>query len=93
MKTKVLKFGLPLAVCMLAIVCAFASQSNNASNEDAALIGFVYNDAETQCVTANKNCAIFGGIPCQQLDGKNVYRFTNPSGTMCSVSLYEWPEE
>lgn len=94
MKTKVLKFGLPLAVFMMAIVFAFASQNNTSLEEDAFVLGFVYNDAGTQCVQANKDCSFDIGVPCQQLDdGKHIYRFSNPAGTMCFETLYEWPSE
>lgn len=93
MKTKILKSVLPLAVFMVAIVFAFATQNNTSFEEDAYLIGFVYNDAGTHCVIANKDCAAVGTIPCKQSDGKLIYRFSNPAGTMCSVALYEWPKE
>lgn len=91
MKTKILKFGLPLAVFMLAIMFAFATQDNTSLEEEVYLSGFVYNAAGTRCVSANKDCTPELGIPCQQADGKSIYRFSNPAGTMCSVALYEWP--
>lgn len=93
MKTKFLKFGLPLAAFMLAIVFAFATQNRTSLQEEAYLSGFVYDDAKTECVTANKDCAIDGTTPCQQSDGEHIYRFSNPAGTMCFTALYEWPNE
>lgn len=82
-----------MAVFMLAIVFAFATQNKTSFEEDASLIGFVYSDAEKHCVIANKDCSPNFGIPCQQADGKYIYRFPSSTGTMCSVALYEWPDE
>lgn len=93
MKTKFLKLGMPILAFMLAIVFAFASQDSTSLEEEAYVIGFVYNTAGTHCVPANKDCAITGQVPCQQLDGKDIYRVANPAGTMCSIALYEWPNE
>ncbi|RNL90324.1 hypothetical protein ED312_06540 [Sinomicrobium pectinilyticum] len=89
MKTKVLKFGLPLAVFMMAIVFAFATQNNTSLEEDAFITGFVYSPDLSDCIPAPRDCAPTGSFECMH-DGKQVYRFKN--GTACSIKLFEWPE-
>lgn len=88
MKTKVLKFGLPLAVFMLAIVFAFATQNSTSLEEDALIAGFRFDTALNQCVSVEKDCTEDLGIPCTTILGEQIYK--EDHDTFCDVQLYEW---
>jgi type 1 fimbria pilin len=82
MRTKILKFGMPLMAFLLAIVFAFATE-NKAPVDDTALVtGYITNPGS--CDIAPKNCSFIPGTVCTYL-GKTVHRNSN-----CSGLLYEF---
>lgn len=87
MKTKVLKLGMPIMAFLLAIVFAFATEHQAAMDDDSLVLGFVYNDDESDCVVTTKDCTISFGLPCT-IGTKDIYRVKN--GTQCLMPLYEW---
>lgn len=87
MKTKVLKFGLPLAVFMLAIVFAFASNSTTkAEDTSLALIpGYIFQNGKCEQVAT---CSDKEGPLC--MVGSTVAR-NKISETQCGLQqLYHW---
>ncbi|SRX76481.1 DUF6520 family protein [Aequorivita antarctica] len=83
MKTKILKFGMPLMAFLLAIVFAFASEKSEPVEKDTLIPGYI----QGTCELVSVNCSVSGGPVCQY-DGKNVTRFK--SGNNCHTFLYEW---
>jgi len=87
MKTKFLKFGMPLMAFLLAIVFAFATHDNATYSESSFVTGYVYNHDNSDCIPAQKDCALTGTIACTY-DSKPVFRIKN--GTQCQIQLFEW---
>lgn len=87
MKTKVLKLGLPLAVFMLAIVFAFASNSTT-KTEDTSLAlvpGYIFQNGKCEQVTT---CSDKEGPLC--MVGSTVAR-NKINETQCGLQqLYHW---
>ena len=90
MKTNFLKIGMPVLVFMVAIVFAFASEKTTDKNE-SLITGYIYKDG--MCQQASKDCNNLSGNMCVTDEFEQVYRFSNPAGTMCSEPLYhqDWP--
>jgi hypothetical protein len=86
MKTKFLKFGMPLMVFMLAIVFAFANETNAVESEALTIPGYIFENQ--QCKPA-RSCNNEGSLPCLQ-SGVQVY-MTNLGGTSCIVELTDRP--
>ena len=87
MKTKVLKFGLPLAVFMLAIVFAFATNSTTKA-EDASLAsvpGYIFQNGKCERVTT---CSTEEGPLCMY--GTTIAH-NKINETQCGLQqLYQW---
>ncbi|MBB4120007.1 hypothetical protein GGR32_002319 [Mesonia hippocampi] len=87
MKTKFLKLGLPLAVFMLAIVFAFASNSTSkAQDTSLALVpGYIFQDGKCQQVAT---CSTVPGPLC--MVGTKIAR-NKINETQCGLEqLYHW---
>ncbi|MGO3183813.1 MAG: DUF6520 family protein [Aequorivita sp.] len=82
MKTKILKFGMPLMAFLLAIVFAFATEKSSPIEEDTLITGYI----QGTCQPVSVNCDISGSVVCQY-GNKNVTRFKN--GSNCHTFLYE----
>lgn len=89
MKTKFLKLGLPLAVFMLAIVFAFASNSTTkAQDTSLALVpGYIFQDGKCQQVAT---CSTVPGPRCI-VEGMTLR--TKINETQCGSELYHWNNE
>ncbi|SRX52218.1 DUF6520 family protein [Aequorivita sp. CIP111184] len=83
MRTKILKFGMPMMAFLLAIVFAFANVNNTPVENNALITGYVLSNAG--CTPVPTNCVIVSGGPVCKYDGKTVHR--NPN---CTNFLYEW---
>lgn len=86
MKTKVLKFGLPMAVFMLAIVVAFATEKTTTESESLTVPGYIFENG--QCKPA-RDCNNVAGAFCMQ-GSFQVYE-TNLGGTACITELSHRP--
>lgn len=84
MKTKILKFGMPLMAFLLAIVFAFASNSKSAADDLAAINGYILQNGICEEVTT---CNNLGGVPCM-FNGVVVRAKINQ--THCGLQLYNW---
>lgn len=84
MKTKILKFGMPLMAFLLAIVFAFATEKGNPVEDDTLIPGYI----KGTCVQQNVNCTPTTGGPVCRYGGKDVFQFNDVSG--CHKLLYEW---
>jgi hypothetical protein len=82
MKSKVLKFGLPIGAFMLAIGFAFATESK-ASEKEAFVTGYIFQAG--QCRPAPKDCNNISATPCTYL-GNQVWSVNN--GTSCATMLF-----
>lgn len=85
MRTKILKFGMPLMAFLLAIVFAFATE-NNAPKDDALVQGYIF--LNNDCVTTTKLCNNVGGIPCI-VGGNQVYSLD--LGKSCANAMTHRP--
>lgn len=84
MKTKILKFGMPLMAFMLAIVFAFAAESKSSIEDDVLITGYIQNT--TTCDPVPVDCTTVIGGPLCSFGKKQVFRIKN--GTQCHTSLY-----
>jgi len=82
MRTKILKFGMPLMAFLLAIVFAFATEKEAPVEDTALITGYIQNPGS--CDPAPKNCTTVPGPVCTYL-GKAVHRNSD-----CSGLLYEF---
>ncbi|HZH70561.1 MAG TPA: DUF6520 family protein [Flavobacteriaceae bacterium] len=82
MKTKVLKFGMPLMAFLLAVVFAFASQSSTSLEASTHQAAIYLNE---QCQDVRVDCGIQSGPACT-FQGMPV--FLKSSGTVCTQPLY-----
>ncbi len=85
MKTKILKFGMPLMAFLLAIVFAFATEDSNMKS-DALVQGYIFQNND--CITTSKVCNQMGTIACK-VGSNQVYSLD--LGTFCSDPLYHRP--
>ncbi|MAP80982.1 MAG: hypothetical protein CL526_07820 [Aequorivita sp.] len=85
MRTKILKFGMPLLAFLLAIVFAFATE-NNAPKDDALVQGYIF--WNNDCVTTTKVCNNQGTIPCKEA-GNQVYSLD--LGKSCANAMTHRP--
>lgn len=90
MKTKFLKFGLPIAVFALAIFGAFASQKTESKNL-ALEVGWV--DAPSPCQVQVTCSNDLGPVCTMFYQGQNrqVYGKVNLTDPTCSKILYRAP--
>lgn len=88
MKTKVLKLGLPLAVFMLAIVFAFASNSTTKAEDTSLALepGYIFQNGKCEQVTT---CNQISGNLCMY--GGTIVR-AKINETQCGVQLYHWDD-
>lgn len=84
MKTKILKFGMPLMAFLLAIVFAFASNSKPESENMGLVDGYILQNKK--CVKV-RTCNNLGGAPCM-FSGIVVRAKINE--TDCGSQLYHW---
>lgn len=85
MKTKILKFGMPLMAFLLAIVFAFAS-NGKPEPENTLITGYIHSN--NSCVVLpSHDCTVGGLTPCI-IDGQQV--FQAKSGTKCKNPLMRW---
>lgn len=84
MKTKILKFGMPLMAFLLAIVFAFAAESKSLIEDDVLITGYIQNTSTCDPVTVD--CTTVIGPLCS-FGNKQVFRIKN--GTECHTSLYK----
>lgn len=70
MKTKILKFGMPLMAFLLAIVFAFATEKSVTVDEDVLIAGYI--GTPLSCTPAPKNCATTGSNVCKY-NGQSVH--------------------
>lgn len=85
MRTKILKFGMPLMAFLLAIVFAFATE-NNIPKDDALVQGYIF--WNNDCITTTKVCNNQGAIPCQ-VGGNQVYSLD--LGKSCANAMTHRP--
>lgn len=83
MRTKILKFGMPMMAFLLAIVFAFAAEKSELVEQDTLITGYI----QGTCEPVSVNCSQVGSQICQYA-GKNVNRIK--SGNNCHTFLYEW---
>ncbi|PKO99283.1 MAG: hypothetical protein CVU03_02450 [Bacteroidetes bacterium HGW-Bacteroidetes-2] len=84
MKTKVLKFGMPLMAFLLAIVFAFATSPEAVVEESASFTGYILQNGK--CVEV-RTCNNAGGPLCMY-NGAPVR--TKISDTQCGSFLTHW---
>lgn len=82
MKTKILKFGMPLMAFLLAIVFAFATEKGAPVEENALVTGYIMTSGG--CTPAPKDCAL-NGVPICKFGGRSIYKTSD-----CHDFLYEW---
>ncbi|MGB3343642.1 MAG: DUF6520 family protein [Aequorivita sp.] len=82
MRTKILKFGMPMMAFLLAIVFVFATEKRTSVEEDSLITGYI--GTVENCNVAAKNCSSINGPVCKYL-GQTVHRYGN-----CSDLLFEW---
>ncbi len=82
MRTKILKFGMPLMAFLLAIVFAFATEKSLPEEENALITGYIGTPAT--CHDQVVNCTTVNGPVCKYL-GQTVYRDSS-----CSSLLFQW---
>ncbi|MGB3345424.1 MAG: DUF6520 family protein [Aequorivita sp.] len=78
MRSKILKFGMPLMAFLLAIVFAFATESN-VPKDDSLVQGYIWSNGD--CFPTQKDCNNTGDAVCK-INGNVVYRFD--LGQTCS---------
>lgn len=83
MRTKILKFGMPMMAFLLAIVFAFATEKNALTEDNSLVTGYIFNNGN--CEVALKNCSSITGTVCRYLN-KPVHK-DFPCGT---DMLFEW---
>ncbi|MDC8000108.1 DUF6520 family protein [Aequorivita todarodis] len=83
MKTKILKFGMPLMAFLLAIVFAFATNSKPASEDVALVDGYIFQNGKCEFVT---KCSTIPGPSC--MVGATLR--TKINETQCGSELYHW---
>ncbi|NGX82687.1 DUF6520 family protein [Aequorivita sp. KMM 9714] len=83
MRTKILKFGMPVMVFLLTIVFAFANVNNTPVEDNALITGYILSTAG--CTPVSTDCVIESGGPVCKYGEKTVHR--NPN---CTDFLYEW---
>lgn len=77
MKTKILKFGMPLMAFLLAIVFAFAT--NESPQTDTGLVtGYIF--SKGNCNVTSHDCTITGSVICT-VGTETVYSIKD--GTFC----------
>lgn len=81
MKTKILKFGMPLMAFLLAIVFAFATESK-VPKDDGLVQGYIWSNDD--CFSTPKVCNNVEDAVCK-IDGNIVYRFD--LGKTCSSAM------
>lgn len=81
MRTKILKFGMPLMAFLLAVVFAFAT--NEEADKDVLVTGYIFSN--NNCNVVSHDCNPFEGDLCT-IGGKTVYR--TKSGTQCSNPMF-----
>lgn len=86
MRTKILKFGMPLMAFLLAIVFAFATE-NNVPKDDALVQGYIF--LNNDCITTQSVCNNQGLIPCKEPGGNQVYSLD--LGKSCSNIMTHRP--
>lgn len=82
MRTKILKFGMPLMAFLLAIVFAFATEKSLPEEENALITGYIGTPANCHSQEV-KNCTMEFGPVCKYL-GQTVY-----SDLGCNSFLFE----
>lgn len=85
MKTKVLKFGMPLMVFFLAIVFAFAT-NGKPETEGALVPGYIL--SSNKCVELTSHDCTVDGMNLCTINGQQVFR--TKSGTKCENPLMRW---
>lgn len=85
MKTKILKFSMPVMVFLLAIAFAFANE-NNVPEEDAPVQGYIF--WNNDCIITPKECNNQGNVPCE-ISGNLVYSLD--LGKSCSNAMTHRP--
>lgn len=84
MRTKILKFGMPLMAFLLAIVFAFATEKGVSVEDTALTTGYIQNTLS--CDLAPKNCSFqITDVVCTY-NGKAVHR----NYPCTPLFLYEW---
>lgn len=86
MRTKILKFGMPLMAFLLAVVFAFATE-NHVPKDDALVQGYIF--WNNDCTTTSKVCNEQGSILCKDSAGRQVYR--DDLGIVCDVQMTHRP--
>lgn len=79
MKTKILKFGMPLMAFLLAVVFAFATD-NSSLKDDTLVQGYIFQN--NNCVETSMVCNNIGEIPCKKA-GLQVWSID--LGTFCDL--------
>lgn len=85
MKTKVLKFGMPLMAFMLAILFAFATPKEGV-NDSTIVNGYILQNND--CVQVTHPCSLEPGPICELETGEVVY--ATKSGTVCLSPMFRW---
>lgn len=85
MKTKLLKFGMPVMAFLLAIVFAFATNGEKSVTEQALVPGYIYMNNECKQVTHCNE----GTFEVCTFNGSPVYKQINQ--TTCGELLYRNP--
>lgn len=84
MRTKILKFGMPLMAFLLAIVFAFATEKGVPVEDNTLITGYIQNPGS--CDPAPKNCSLqLSDVVCTY-NGKAVHR----NFPCTPLFLYEW---
>lgn len=86
MKTKLLKFGMPLMAFMLAIAFAFATEHRTSEEDHSLVTGYIYNHDQSDCFPVLTECSPSGSFVCT-IDGETIFRIKN--GTSCLMQLYK----
>lgn len=81
MKTKILKFGMPVMAFLLAIVFAFASNEKPEAN-DTLVPGYIF--WGNNCVVTEHDCTVQGNFVCE-LGALTVYG--TKDGSICKNPL------
>ena len=84
MKTKILKFGMPLMAFLLAIVFAFAS-NGKPEMDDAIVPGYIFSNGT--CELKANDCTVEGNTLCK-IGGQQVYHAKE--GNQCKNPLMRW---
>ena len=84
MKTKLLKFGMPLMAFLLAIVFAFATNSKPVPEDIALVNGYIMQNGKCTLV---RTCSTNPGPKC--FVGGTILR-TKINETQCGAELFHW---